>query len=66
MVSLNSRTYRIKEICYDAGVQLVYLPLYSSDLNPIEELFAELKVCLKRSWYYYEENPQQGLNIFLE
>jgi hypothetical protein len=33
----------IRQLCSDAGVKLVYLPLYSPDLNPIDEFFAELK-----------------------
>jgi transposase len=30
-------TERIKQMCRDAGVKLVYLPPYLPDLNPIEE-----------------------------
>lgn len=30
---------RVKQMCWDAGVKLVYLPPYSPDLNLIEELF---------------------------
>ncbi|EED21127.1 hypothetical protein TSTA_083590 [Talaromyces stipitatus ATCC 10500] len=33
-----------------AGVKLVYLPPYSPDLNPIEELSAELKTFIRRHW----------------
>jgi transposase len=43
-------TERITQMCYDAGVKLVYLLLYSLDLNPIEEFFAELKAFIKRYW----------------
>jgi transposase len=42
-------TERIKQICHDAGVKLVYLPLYLLDFNPIEEYFAELKAFIKRN-----------------
>jgi hypothetical protein len=34
---------RIKALCANAGVKLLYLPPYSPDFNPIEEFFAELK-----------------------
>ncbi len=37
----------------------MYLSLYLLDLNPIEEFFVELKAFIKRSWHYYEENPEQ-------
>ncbi|CZS92406.1 uncharacterized protein RAG0_02848 [Rhynchosporium agropyri] len=33
---------RIKQMCHDAGVRLVYLPPYSPDLNPIEEFLKSL------------------------
>ena len=36
-------------MCDEAGVCLEYLPLYSPDLNPIEEAFAELKSWLKKN-----------------
>jgi transposase len=49
-------TERITQMCYDAGVKLLYLPLYSLDLNPIEEFFAELKAFIKRNWHIYEGN----------
>jgi transposase len=60
------RTKRIGQLCANAGVKLIYLPPYSPDLNPIEEFFAELKNFIKRHWGIYEENPEQGFNIFLE
>lgn len=41
---------RIAQMCADTGMKLVYLPLYSPDLNPIEEFFAELKSFIKRNW----------------
>lgn len=47
---------RIEQMCSQAGVKLVYLPPYSPDLNPIEELFAELKAFIRRYWESYEKN----------
>ena len=44
-------------MCYDAGVILLYLSFYSSDLNSIKEFFTELKVFIKKQWYEYEDNP---------
>lgn len=57
---------RIKQICSEAGVKLVYLPPYFPDLNPIKEYFAELKAFIRRNWQSYEENPAQGFDNFLE
>jgi transposase len=42
-------TQRIEQMCYNAGVKLVYLPPYSPDFNLIEEFFSELKAFIKRS-----------------
>ena len=58
-------TARIKQMCSDAGVKLVYLPPYSPDFNPIEEFFAELKAFIKRNWQRYEEHLNQGFASFL-
>jgi transposase len=53
-------------MCCDAGVKLLYLPLYSPDLNPIEEFFAELKAFIKKQWYEFEDSPHQDFTRFLE
>jgi transposase len=57
---------RIDRMCSESGVQLVYLPPYSPDLNPIEEFFSELKAFIRRHWQSYENNPDQGFDSFLE
>jgi transposase len=57
---------RIEQMCSEAGVKLVYLPPYSPDLNPIEEFFAELKAFIRRNWQTYEDDPDQGFDVFLE
>ena len=56
---------RFKTLCANAGVKLLYLPLYSPDFNPIEEFFAELKAYIEKAWLVYEENPGQGFYAFL-
>ena len=60
------RSARIKQMCADAGVRLMFLPPYSPDLNPIEEFFAELKAFIKRHWRTFKDNPEQGFDVFLE
>lgn len=59
-------TERLEQMCYDAGVKLMYLPPYSPDLNPIEEFFAELKAFIKKNWSAFEDAPEQGFDAFLE
>jgi transposase len=38
----------IREAIEVAGAKLLYLPPYSPDFNPIEQLFAKLKACYER------------------
>jgi transposase len=39
---------RIRELIEQRGAQLVFLPSYSPDLNPIEEAFSKLKNALRK------------------
>lgn len=45
------RALKLKELCSAAGVDILFLPPYSPDLNPIEEHFGELKAFLRKEWY---------------
>lgn len=56
---------RVKQLCSDAGIKLLYLLPYSPDFNPIKEFFAELKIYIKKAWSAYEENPNQEFHAFL-
>jgi transposase len=40
---------RIKELIEQRGCELVYLPSYSPDYNPIEEAFAKIKNLLRKA-----------------
>jgi transposase len=40
---------RVRELIEEGGCELMYLPPYSPDLNPIEEAFAKLKALLRRA-----------------
>ena len=39
--------HEVGQLLEDAGIFLIYLPPYSSDLNPIEEAFGRVKGYLK-------------------
>ncbi len=39
----------VREIIEAAGAKLLYLPPYSCDLNPIEQVFAKLKALLRKA-----------------
>jgi transposase len=40
---------RVRELIEERDCELMYLPPYSPDLNPIEEAFAKLKALLRRA-----------------
>jgi transposase len=40
---------RVKEMIEERGCQLVYLPAYSPDLNPIEEAFSKIKGMVRKA-----------------
>jgi transposase len=40
---------RIRDLIEEQGCELVYLPSYSPDFNPIEEAFAKIKGLLRKS-----------------
>jgi transposase len=40
---------RVRELVEERGCELLFLPPYSPDLNPIEEAFAKLKALLRRA-----------------
>ncbi len=48
---------RVREIVESAGCELVYLPPYSPDLNPIEEAFSKVKGLMRRA----EARTREGL-----
>jgi transposase len=39
---------RVRELIEERGCELIYLPSYSPDLNPIEEAFSKIKAILRR------------------
>jgi transposase len=40
---------RVRELIEDRGRELLYLPSYSPDLNPIEEVFSKIKDLLRKA-----------------
>ena len=44
-----SQRPQIREAIEAAGAKLLYLPPYSPDFNPIEQLFAKLKALLRKA-----------------
>ena len=58
----------IQTVCENAGVKLIYLPPYSPDLNPIKEVFAQLKAWFKKNYKLvndmaFDEFLGMGINL---
>ncbi len=43
------KTEKVRELVEGAGCELLYLPPYSPDLNPIEEAFSKIKGILRKA-----------------
>jgi len=43
------KTQKVRELIEGAGCELLYLPPYSPDLNPIEEAFSKIKGILRKA-----------------
>lgn len=55
---------RIKELCDQVGVRLMYLPAYSPEFNPIEKAFCVIKSRLRRSGALNRaRSPQEEMDI---
>lgn len=57
---------RMRELVEARGCELVYLPAYSPDLNPIEEAFAKLKALLRKAEARTRETLIEALGKALE
>lgn len=43
------RTNRVRELIEERGAELLFLPSYSPDLNPIEEVFSKIKNIVRKA-----------------
>jgi transposase len=57
---------RVREIIEGRGCELIYLPPYSPDLNPIEEAFAKLKGLLRKCRAKSREALVEAMGTALE
>jgi putative transposase len=56
-----------KQCARDCGIDLVYLPKYSPDLNPIEYIWKSIKRVISRSFIYDIDHMRELIrNSFLE
>ena len=52
------RTVKVRELIEGRGCDLLFLPPYSPDLNPIEEAFSKVKHLVRKA----AERTREGLN----
>ena len=55
---------RIKQLCSNVGVKLLFLPPCSPDFN-YQGILRGAEGLHKKDWRVYEEDPDQGFNAFL-
>lgn len=57
---------RVRELIEGRGCELLYLPAYSPDLNPIEEAFSKLKASLRRAGARTRESLLEAMGRALD
>lgn len=59
-------TQRPIELIQSVGAIVHFLPPYSPDLNPIEELFSKVKMCLRENDTSIQKTEESGVIDFVE
>lgn len=61
----NHKCERVRELIGNAGCELLYLPPYSPDLNPIEEAFSKVNSLLRQTenWEVLVEATGKALDV---
>ena len=61
----NASSERLEQICAEAGVRLLKLAPYSPDMNPIEELFTEVKTYIRQQRHNHTNVFKKDFRTFL-
>ena len=56
---------RVRELIEERGLELLYLPSYSPEYNPIEEAFSKIKEILRRACARTREALLEALGVAL-
>ena len=59
------RSERLEQMRVEAGVRLLKLAPYSPDMNPIGELFAEIKTYIRQQRHNYADVFEEDFRTFL-
>ena len=62
----NHKSQAIRQLIRSVGVKLFFLPRYSPDLNPIEQVFAKLKALLRKTDPRTTQATRRGIGILLD
>ena len=57
------KSRKIKELIEKAGCELLYLPTYSPDLNPIEHWWHKVKTAIRKQLILHEFNVHKAADI---
>jgi transposase len=60
------RTERVRELIEERGVDLLFLPSYSPDLNPIEEAFSKIKNIVRKAGARTREALEEAISLAME
>lgn len=60
------KTQGVEELIKSAGAKLIYLPPYSSELNPIEEMWSKIKGILRKLSARTIETFQKSIKVAYE
>jgi transposase len=55
----------VRQAIRNAGARLIFLPPYSPDLNPIEQVFAKLKTLLRKTAARTVEDTWKSIGTLL-
>jgi len=60
------KSLAVRQLIRSAGAKLFFLPRYSPDLNPIEQVFAKLKTLLRKRDPRTTEATWRGIGALLD
>jgi DDE superfamily endonuclease len=60
------RTERVKELVEERGADLLFLPSYSPDLNPIEQAFSKIKNIVRKAGARTREALEEAISEAIE
>jgi transposase len=57
---------KVRELIENAGCELIFLPKYYPDLNPIEHWWQKIKIALKKELPQYDFNLHKAIDAVFD